>query len=80
MLSGAVDFEFRTTVVKELHAEADISAIADWITGAPRYFLQNFKESDHMIGSGLHAHDEETLARLRDVAARKIPTVALRGI
>ena len=59
---------------------ADIAAIADWIAGAPRYFLQNFKESDHMIGSGLHAHDEQTLARLRDIAAKKIPTVALRGV
>lgn len=80
LLSGAVDFEFRTTVVKEFHTEADIAAIADWIEGAPRYFLQNFKESDHMIGSGLHAHDENTLNRMRAVAARKIPTAALRGV
>ena len=80
LLSGTVDFEFRTTVVKELHTEADIAAIADWIAGAPRYYLQNFKESDHMIGSGLHAHDEQTLARLRDIAAEKIPAAALRGV
>lgn len=80
LLSGAVDFEFRTTVIKELHTEADIAAIADWIAGAPRYFLQNFKESDHMIGSGLHAHDEQTLSRLRDIAAEKIPAAALRGV
>lgn len=80
LLSGAVDFEFRTTVVKEFHTEADIAAIADWIEGAPRYFLQNFKESDHMIGSGLHAHDENTLNRMRAAAAKKIPTVALRGV
>ena len=80
LLSGAVDFEFRTTVVKEFHTEADIAAIADWIQGAPRYFLQSFKESDHMIGSGLHAHDAETLGRMRDIAARKIPVTALRGV
>lgn len=80
LLSDAVDYEFRTTVVKEFHTEADIAAIADWIEGAHRYFLQNFKESDHMVGSGLHAHDEDVLNRMRDVAARKIPTAALRGI
>ena len=80
LLSGAVDFEFRTTVVKEFHTEADIAAIAEWIAGAPRYFLQNFNESDRMIGQGLHAHDPETLGRMREIAARKIPVVALRGI
>ena len=80
LLSGKVDFEFRTTVVKELHTEEDIAAIVDWIAGAPRYFLQNFQESEHMIGSNLHAHTPEMLEKLRAVAARKIPTAALRGI
>ena len=80
LLSGAVDFEFRTTVVKELHTEADMAAIADWIAGAPRYLLQNFKESDHMIGSGMHAHTPEMMERLRAIAAQRIPGTALRGI
>ena len=80
LLSGKVDFEFRTTVVKELHTEEDIAAIVDWIAGAPRYFLQNFQESEHMIGANLHAHTPEMLEKLRAVAARRIPTAALRGI
>ena len=80
LLSGTVDFEFRTTIVKELHTEKDIAAIADWIAGAPRYFLQNFQESKHMIGSNLHAHSPEMLELLREIAARKIPGTALRGI
>ena len=80
LLSGAADFEFRTTVVKEFHTEEDIASISEWIAGAPRYFLQNFKEADHMIGGGLHAHDAETLARMREIAARRIPETSLRGI
>ena len=80
LLSGKVDFEFRTTVVKELHTEKDIAAIADWIAGAPRYFLQNFQPSEHMIGSNLHAHEPEMLEKLREIAARKIPQTSLRGI
>lgn len=80
LLSGKVDFEFRTTVVKELHDEKDIAAIADWIEGAPRYFLQNFQPSEHMIGANLHAHEPEMLEKLRAIAAKKIPQTALRGI
>lgn len=80
LLSGAVDFEFRTTVVKELHTEKDIAAVADWIAGAPRYFLQNFQTSEHMIGANLHAHEPEMLEKLREIAARKIPNTSLRGV
>ena len=80
LLSGRLDFEFRTTVVKELHTEEDIAAVADWIAGAPRYFLQNFQASEHMIGANLHAHDPEMLEKLRAIAARKIPQTTLRGI
>ena len=49
LLSGTVDYEFRTTVVRELHTEADIAAIADRIAGARRYFLQNFKDSGSLV-------------------------------
>ena len=78
--SGAIPFEFRTTIVREFHTVGDVAAIADWISGAPKYFLQNFKESDHMIGAGLHAHDEETLREMQKVAQRKVPAASLRGI
>lgn len=78
--SGAIPFEFRTTIVREFHTVEDVAKIADWIAGAPKYFLQNFKESDHMIGSGLHAHPEETLRQMQKVAQKKVPTASLRGI
>ncbi len=39
----APDYEFRTTVVRELTSEADLIAIAEWIDGSKRYALQQFK-------------------------------------
>ena len=78
--SGVIPFEFRTTIVREFHTAEDVAAIADWIAGAPKYFLQNFKESDHMIGAGLHAHTEETLWQMLEVVKKKIPSASLRGI
>lgn len=42
LLDGPIDYEFRTTVVPQL-AEADIVAIAQWIRGARRYVLQQFR-------------------------------------
>lgn len=80
LLSGAVDYEFRTTVVAELHTPEDIDAIGAWISGAPRYYLQNFVDSGELIGEGLHAHPKEILEQMRAIAARHIPTVELRGV
>ena len=40
---GKVDYEFRTTVVPALHEREDILKMARWISGAKKYYLQNFR-------------------------------------
>ncbi len=39
----APDYEFRTTIVRELTSKEDLMEIAGWIKGAKRYSLQQFK-------------------------------------
>ena len=55
LLLGEVDYEFRTTVVKDYHNIEDIKAIGEWIKGAKNYFLQNFVDSGNLIKDGLSA-------------------------
>jgi len=38
-----IGYEFRTTVVPTIHEREDIISIANWIKGAPRYYLQRFR-------------------------------------
>lgn len=40
---GRVDYEFRTTVVPGVHKKEDILKIVNWISGAKKYYLQNFR-------------------------------------
>jgi len=40
---GNVDYEFRSTVVPSVHSKEDILAMAKWISGAKKYYLQNFR-------------------------------------
>ncbi len=65
LLSGAVDYEFRTTVVEGLHTPQDIVKIAKWIRGAKRYYLQNFMDSGDLIGSGMGAVAPEILQNMQ---------------
>ena len=38
-----IDFEFRTTVVPTVHTKEDIIKIAQWLSPAKKYYLQNFR-------------------------------------
>ena len=80
LMESGIDYEFRTTVMREFHTPADIEAIAKGITGAPRYYLQQFKDSGILNEGSCSAHDEETLFAMRDRAKKYIPTVEIRGI
>ena len=80
LMESGIEYEFRTTVMREFHTPADIEAIAKGITGAPRYYLQQFKDSGILNEGSCSPHDEETLFAMRDLAKKYIPTVEIRGI
>lgn len=80
LISSGIDFEFRTTIVAELHTVEDIKALAADIKGAKRYFLQNFVDSGDIIGQGLSAHKREILEQMQAEAAKTLDIVEIRGI
>lgn len=79
LLSGKVDYEFRTTVVKEFHSINDIVAAAERIKGAKRYFLQYFEDSGGLISEGLSPVDRETMELMKNAASQSVPYVSVRG-
>ncbi|MGB4661058.1 MAG: anaerobic ribonucleoside-triphosphate reductase activating protein, partial [Mobilitalea sp.] len=61
LLADTVDYEFRTTVVKEYHTAKDILSIGNWIKGAKAYYLQSYQDSGDIISTDeLHALPKET--------------------
>lgn len=78
--SGAVDYEFRTTVVKQFHTVEDIRAAAEWISGAKRYFLQNFVDSGELICEEVCGVDKETMLKMKSAAADFVSQTEIRGI
>lgn len=79
LLNNKVDYEFRTTVVKELHNEDDIVSIAKWIKGAKRYFLQGFVDSGDLICDGYSGYDKKEIESLLEVTKKYIVNTELRG-
>ena len=77
--TGAADYEFRTTVVDELHDDASFAAIGPMIAGAKRYFLQPFTDRDTVAFAGFHAPDSEKLARYASLVKPFVGSVEIRA-
>ncbi len=80
LAESGVDYEFRTTVVREYHTLEDVRAIGQWLQGAPRYYLQHFEDSGNLIGAGLHGMDGEQMARMAEAARPYFGMVQVRGV
>ena len=78
--NSGIDFEFRTTVVKEFHTAQDIVSIGQWLAGSPRYYLQQFVDSGDLVGSGCHGREAAELQAFARIAGPYFDCVEVRGI
>lgn len=78
--SCGVPYEFRTTVVKGLHAAQDMVSLAGWLAGAEHYFLQSFVDSGDTIMPGLSACTPAEMQEFLAIVREKVPNAELRGI
>ncbi len=78
--SSGADYEFRTTVVAELHQAEDFEEIGQMIRGARRYFLQRFTDRDSVPFEGFHAPAKEDMLRYAEIARRYVADTSLRGV
>jgi len=80
LLENHVEYEFRTTVVKQYHTSKDIEGIAKFIKGAKRFYLQNFEDHGSCIVEGLSEVDPETIKAMKEVCKDYIEIVEIRGV
>ena len=82
LMGGSTPFEFRTTLVDELHEPEDFAAIGQWIAGTERYFIQSFVDSgDILAGSdAYHAAGPEKAKACLEAVRPWVPGAQLRGV
>ena len=78
--SHEIDYEFRTTFVREFHDEEAVKGIASFIEGAEKYFVQNFTDREGVAFEGLHGFDRPSLETFRDILAGHAASVQIRGL
>lgn len=81
VMQNANDYEFRTTVVHELHSIRDIEECAKLIIGAKKYYLQKFIDSGHLVGTTKYtAWDDATMRDMQVIASKYVDLCELRGV
>ena len=79
LLENHVDYEFRTTVVKELHTAQDIVDISIWIKNAKKYFLQGFIDSGDILNGKFNGYDENNMKNLLKLTLDYVEHAEIRG-
>ena len=80
LLNSNIDYEFRTTVVNELHSKDDFEIIGQMIQGAKNYFIQCFQPNESVLDKNLTAPNKQELIEFLDIIKKYVPNSKLRGI
>ena len=79
LLEDKVDYEFRTTLIKQYHTVDDIITCATEIEAAKKLYLQKFKDSENCLQKGLTAVSKEDAELYKDIFSDYVKKVQLRG-
>lgn len=74
------NYEFRTTVVKQLHNHSSFEEIGEWIKDARQYFLQSYRDNENVLCPGYSAYSKDELLQFLEILTPMIPSACLRGI
>ena len=80
LLEGHVEYEFRTTAVRQLHDAASFQAIGRWLQGARRYYIQNFVDRDTVLRAGLSGFEKAELEAFASLVRPFVERVEVRGV
>lgn len=80
LMEGRTEYEFRTTVVKELHTKEIMEEIGKWICGCKAYYLQSYEENENVICKGFHTCTKKELEEFKRIMETYVNHVEIRGV
>ncbi|MBP5303768.1 MAG: anaerobic ribonucleoside-triphosphate reductase activating protein [Clostridia bacterium] len=80
LTNSLIPFEFRTTVVKELHTEKDLLDIVKWLPPNVPYFLQNFVDSGDILEENMSGYENDQMRAFLTAIKPLNPRAELRGV
>ncbi|MFA5076338.1 MAG: anaerobic ribonucleoside-triphosphate reductase activating protein [Patescibacteria group bacterium] len=81
IMHSGVGYEFRSTILPRLHAEEDIEAMAQLISGAKRYYLQKFLNQGKLLDPTFNqekAFTDKKMAELATICQKYVKECGVR--
>ena len=79
LMNSGINYEFRTTLVKEFHENTDFNEMGKFIEGARKIYLQKFVDRDGCIKRGLNEVSQEKAEEFAKILRAHVKQVELRG-
>lgn len=76
---NTLDYEFRTTLVKDFHTQQSIENMASLLNGAKKLFLQKFKQAETCLTTGLLPVPKDQAELFANILRKSVNQVSLRG-
>lgn len=77
--NSKIDFEFRTTIIKEHHDINKIKKICE-LVGDHNYYLQNFEDSENVLNKSLHSFEEKEMIKIYNALKKDYKNIKVRGL
>lgn len=75
-----IEYEFRTTIVKQFHDVEKLEKIIQYIGPNARYYIQNYQDCSSVLQRGLNGFDNEELLNIKNTLGVKYPNLVVRGV
>lgn len=80
IIKSSIDYEFRTTLVKEYHSKEDIIKLCEMMKNAKKYVLQKYVYRDTCLdGLVLHSYSDEEISKLYKDLSLVYHNLVIRG-
>lgn len=77
---SGVLYEFRTTVVRQLHSPEVFEEIGEWLCGSRAYYLQQFRDGESVLCKNLSPCTKEEMETFAQILQKNMQTVGIRGM
>ena len=80
VMKSGLPYEFRSTLVRNLHASADIKNMVKLIKGADKYFLQNFRHQADLVDQEFNGRSfsSKAMTEFKNIAAKYVKVCEVR--
>lgn len=80
LMQNKVPYEFRTTIVNEIHTEKEMEKIGKWIKGCNAYYLQAYEENENVIQPIFHPCSKEEMLKFLQILKKYVQNTQIRGM